>query len=228
MTHPFARAIAATLVPFALAGCCTPVDAPPAKPAATKPAAQATAADDKTISLFDGKTLKNWKSSEFGGDAEPQVEDGKLIVGVGATLSGVTYTGPALPKVDYEIELDAQKLSGDDFFVGLTFPYKDNFATLVLGGWGGGLVGISSVDNMDAANNDTGTTMNFERKKWYHVKVRATDKKIEAWVDNEQVVNLETEGKKIDLRVDIENARPFGLATYQTAAGYKNIVVRKL
>ena len=39
--------------------------------------------------------------------------------------------GP-LPKVDYEIELDAMKVNGSDFFVGLTFPYKESHASIIL------------------------------------------------------------------------------------------------
>jgi len=201
------------------------------QPPATQPTPRATttpAVDSKTITLFDGKTLDNWKPSDFGGDADTRVEDGKLIVGAGATLSGVTWKGPALPKIDYEISFDAMKINGSDFFVGLTFPYKDSFASLIMGGWGGGLVGISSVDNFDASENATSSNMGFERNTWYHVRLRTTDKKIEAWIDGKQVVDLETEDKKIDIRVDIENARPLGFTTYQTAAAYKNIVLKKL
>ena len=39
----------------------------------------------------------------------------------GNPLSGITWQGKALPRDNYAIELDAMKLDGIDFFVGLTF-----------------------------------------------------------------------------------------------------------
>ncbi len=223
------RAAAGLAMGFFIAGCC-PVDRSKNAGPATMPAAVVPggSADETTISLFDGKTLKNWKSSDFGGDGEVKVQDGKLIVGAGGTLSGVTWTGRELPTMDYEIELDAMKLSGDDFFLGLTFPYRKSFASLIMGGWGGGLTGISSIDGFDAANNDTSTNQDYKRNQWYHVRLKVTATKIEAWLDDKQIVDTETEGKRIDTRTDIDNAHPLGMTTYQTVAAYKNIVLKKL
>src|SRR5438045_2278560 len=98
------------LFAFTLTGC-THADAEtPAtkKFPATRPAA--TLPSSKTIDLFDGKTLKNWKSSEFGGEGTVEVEDGQIIVRTGATLSGVNWVGVKLPTENYEIELDAMKI----------------------------------------------------------------------------------------------------------------------
>src|SRR5438045_793761 len=80
------------------------------RPATTRPAAATAPAglfrgDAKEVSLFDGKSLGQWKSTEFGGEGSVSVEDGKIIVRSGATLSGVNWTGPALPTENYEIEL---------------------------------------------------------------------------------------------------------------------------
>lgn len=212
---------------LAITGCKR--DEPGVKPA-TQPAAAAPKADDSVISLFDGKSLKNWKSSEFGGDGDCRAEDGRLVVSAGASLSGVTWTGPALPTMDYEVELDAMKVSGDDFFVGLTFPYGKSHASLILGGWGGSVCGISSINGDDAANNPFATSRNFKRGEWYHIKLKVTKSHITAWVsdDTEPLVDVPTEDKEISLRIDIESAKPFGLSTYQTTAHYKNIVIKKL
>ena len=210
-----------------------PPSAPPATRASmasptTKPTAPA--ADAKVMNLFDGKTLKNWKVTEFGGEGPAEVEDSQIIVHSGATLSGVNWTGPALPNENFEIELDAMKLDGSDFFLGLTFPYKKDFATLVLGGWGGSVVGLSSVNGNDAANNEWAVAKEFKKKTWYHVRLRATDKRISAWLDNdpEPFLDLETTDKEISTRSDIDSAKPLGLSTYQTSAAYKNITLRKL
>src|SRR4029079_796824 len=133
-------------------------------PAATRPAAATkTAAPAGVTSLFDGKTLKNWKATEFGGEGEVSVDEGRIGVRSGATLSGVTWSGGELPHSNFEIELDAMKLDGSDFFLGLTFPYKKECASLILGGWGGGIIGISSVNGEDAANNETMTSRDFPK-----------------------------------------------------------------
>jgi len=212
-------------------------DPPPKAPAATRasaaaPTTKATtpAADAKVMNLFDGKTMKNWKVTEFGGEGPAEVEDGQIIVHSGATLSGVNWTGAALPKENFEIELDTMKLDGSDFFLGLTFPYKNDFATLVLGGWGGSVVGLSSVNGNDAANNEWAVAKEFKKKTWYHVRLRATDKRISAWLDKEAepFLDLETTDKEISTRSDIDSAKPLGLSTYQTSAAYKNITLRKL
>jgi len=197
---------------------------PTTRPAATKPA------DKDVTELFDGKTLKNWKATEFGGEGEVTVEKGQINVGAGSTLSGINWTGGALPKMNYEIELDAMKVNGSDFFVGLTFPYKESHASIILGGWGGSLVGISSINGNDAANNEYTRVREFPKDKWVHVKLRVTPDKIKVWLDKEEeaILDVDTKDVQIGLRADIDAARPLGLSTFQTAAAYKNITLKKL
>jgi hypothetical protein len=197
----------------------------------TRPSGATTrAADKNVIELFDGKTLKNWKSTEFGGEGDVSVENGQIVVGAGSTLSGVTWTGGDLPKVNYEIELDAMKLNGSDFFLALTFPYKNSAASLVLGGWGGSLCGISSINGNDAANNEHTTTRDFPKNKWVHVRLRVTPDRIKAWLDHDDenpILDVDTTDVEIGTRADIDAARPLGLSTFQTSAAYKNITLKK-
>ncbi|MFI5378234.1 MAG: DUF1080 domain-containing protein [Tepidisphaerales bacterium] len=188
---------------------------------------KAKPADEGWESLFDGKTLEGWKDSDFGGGGKPKVKDGLLILPAGATLSGVTYTGK-VPKVNYEVALEAQKLDGSDFFVGLTFPVADSFASFIVGGWGGGVVGISSIDGGDASSNSTTKVMNFDDKKWYKFRVRVLADKIQCWIDDKQIIDADIKDKKIDIRIEVEESKPFGLASYQTTAAYKNIRLKKL
>src|SRR5947209_3778646 len=107
--------------------------------------ADAPATQPAVQPLFDGKTLDKWKPTKFGGEGEVHVENGCLVIEAGVTLSGANYTGKT-PNVNYEVELDARKLEGGDFFCGLTVPVGDSFATLIVGGWGGSLCGISCLD----------------------------------------------------------------------------------
>ncbi|MCY3021536.1 MAG: DUF1080 domain-containing protein [Planctomycetota bacterium] len=208
----------------------TAPDNPPATPpkaGAEKPG-KAAADEPPWISLFDGKTLKNWKQSGFAGEAKARVEDGCILLPPGATLTGITYTGKDLPTMNYEIELEAKRVDGSDFFCGLTFPVDKSSATLVLGGWGGSLVGISSLDGNDAANNETTKMVTFEDKRWYHIRVCILKEKLEAWIDDDKVVDADTKDRKIDVRIDIEECKPCGLATYQTLGAIRNIRARKL
>jgi hypothetical protein len=204
-----------------------PAATQPAK-APEKPAASAPAAPQWT-SLFDGKTLGNWQVTQFGTQGDVEVQDGAIVVKFGDGLSGVNYAKPeTLPKINYEFQLQAKRIDGADFFCGLTFPYKDTAATLVCGGWGGALVGISSIDGNDAAHNETATTMGFDDNKWYTIRVRVTDDRMQAWIDKEEVVDLRINGRKISLRGDIELAAPLGLSTWNTSGAYKDMRIRKL
>ena len=179
-------------------------------------------------SLFDGKTLKGWKSSNFGGEAEVDVEDGAIIIDRGSSMTGITYTGGDFPKTNYEVTLEGKRLKGIDFFCTTTFPVGDASCSLVVGGWAGAVVGLSCVDGKDASENETRKTMGFDNNRWYKVKIRVTPERIKAWIDGAQVVDLATKGRKIAVRADVELSRPFGICTYDSIGAIRNIRVRQL
>jgi hypothetical protein len=180
------------------------------------------------LRLFDGATLAGWKITGFAGAGEIEVEDGSIILGMGAMLTGIVHTNP-LPNVNYEVTLKAMKIDGTDFFCGLTFPVKDSFCTLIAGGWGGGLVGLSSLDNYDASENETTTFRSFEKNRWYSFRLRVTESKIEAWLDGDPLIDVSIHGRKISLRPgDIEMSVPFGISAWQTRASVRDIRLRRL
>ncbi len=186
--------------------------------------------DAKWQSLFNGKNLQGWTVTDFAGRGEVSVTNGMMVLEMGDVLTGVNWTDTnSLPKTNYEVALDAEKLDGSDFMLALTFPFQDTACSLILGGWGGGVVGISSINGEDASLNETTKFMNFEKNRWYHVRVRVTPHKIEAWLDKEKIVDLDTSDKNISMRPgEIELSMPFGLATYQTKAAYRNIKIHRL
>lgn len=177
--------------------------------------------------LLDGRTLAGWKSTPFGGEGQVRVEDGAIIMEMGADLTGVNYT-QAFPKSNYEIALEARRIAGDDFFCGLTFPVKDSACSLILGGWGGSTVGLSSLDGFDAAENETTTFRTFERNRWYAVRVRVTDDRITAWIDDEQAVDVDLTGRHVDVRLEVELSKPLGIATWVTTGAARNIRYREI
>ncbi|HVJ80766.1 MAG TPA: DUF1080 domain-containing protein [Planctomycetia bacterium] len=179
--------------------------------------------------LFDGKTLEGWKPSGFHGEGEIKVDDGKLVIGAGKPMAGITWKdGKTLPKIDYEIELEAMRVEGKDFFVGLTFPVKDQPCSLILGGWGGSTCGLSSINGADASENETSTQQQFENGRWYKVKLRVTEKKIAAWIDGKELLSIDTTEKDFSIRIEVTRSQPLGFSTYRTTAALRNIVLRKI
>jgi len=191
-----------------------------------KPVAQPDVAAKPAKDLFDGKTLSGWKESDFAGRGEVSVKDGQIILGTGA-MTGVTWTND-LPRIDYEVSLDAMRVEGSDFFCGLTFPVNKDPCSLIVGGWGGGVVGLSSLDGQDAANNETTHYMNFQTGRWYNVRLRVTGTNITAWIDNAKLVEADITGKSVSIRLEVEASKPLGIASWSTTAALRNIKLRRL
>src|SRR4051812_39505076 len=91
--------------------------------------------------LFDGQSLKGWKETAFTGHGTVKVEDGTIVIGKGY-MTGVNLSG-TFPKANYELRMEAQRVEGNDFFAGITFPAADSHLTWINGGWGGKVVGLS-------------------------------------------------------------------------------------
>jgi 3-keto-disaccharide hydrolase len=178
--------------------------------------------------LFDGKTLANWAATEFGGQGKVRVRDGTIEIDEGATMSGITWSGGAPPKTNYEISLEAMRVSGIDFFCALTFPVAETHCTFVVGGWGGGVVGLSSIDGLDASENETTDAMSFSNNRWYRIRVRVDPDRIQAWIDDKEMVNVSTMGRRISIRSECDLSRPLGIATWMTSAALRNIRLRAL
>ena len=199
------------------------------EPAAAEQPAEKTCQKDpyKWQDLFDGKTLKGWKVPKFGGEGKVTVKDGAIVLGMGESLTGITWTGK-VPTEDYECTWEGKRTLGYDFFCTLTFPVGKDHVSFVTGGWGGTVVGISCVDWYDASDNITSQFMSFDDKKWYPFRVRVTKKKIEAWVGDEKKVDLEREGHKFSIRDEVDLSRPLGISAWMTEGMVRKIRIRKL
>lgn len=179
-------------------------------------------------SLFDGKSLGQWEETDFGGKDEVTVRNGTIVLAMAtADLSGITWKGEVHP-VNYEIELQAKRVKGSDFFCGLTFPYKTSHCTLIVGGWGGTLVGLSSFDNLDASQNETTCTREFKTGEWYTIRLRVRDNHIEAWIQGKKLIDARPYERTVSVRYEVEPSRPLGIAAWNTEAALKNIRMRTL
>jgi len=178
--------------------------------------------------LFDGKSLDGWKASFTDNSGKVFVKDGVIVLEKGMKMTGVTYAGKDFPKTDYEVVLEGKRIDGRDFFCTTTFPVGDGFCSLVVGGWGGMLTGISSINGADASENETTSSMEFKDDKWYKVRIRVSEKKVECWIGDDKVADVERKGRRFSTRIECEDCQPFGLATYDTVGAVRDIRVRTL
>jgi len=179
-------------------------------------------------SMFDGKTLQGWRESAFTGHGEVRVDNGTIVLGPGAPMTGVTFTGE-FPKSNYEVRFEGARIGGNDFFASFTFPVGNAFCTWVTGGWGGDIVGLSSLDGWDASDNETRTYFDFEKGRWYAFRLQVTPSRITGWIDDKQIVNVEITGRKVGLRPgEIQRSAPFGFASYGTTGALRKIDYRLL
>lgn len=200
---------------------------PDAKGTPSAESSAAPQADPAWKSLFDGKTLAGWKVPQFGGEGEVRVEDGAIVMDMGSSMTGIAWTGE-VARDNYELELEGRRIDGSDFFCTTTFPVGDDSCSLVVGGWGGGVVGLSSVDFADASENATTKFMSFKEGQWYRVRIRVTDAAIEAWIDDEPLVNQPRKDHKFGIRMEVDLCRPLGICTWTTKGAVRNIRSRSL
>lgn len=199
------------------------------------PTAAAQGSDDATapapLVLFDGETLDGWEATDFYKPGEVVVEGGAIVLGLSPAsggMTGITSTRTDLPRTDYELSYRAKRVSGRDFFAAATFPVGETYLTLVNGGWGGTVTGLSSIDGADASENLTGTFQEYENGTWYAFKVRVTDASIRCWVDDEGLVTFDPQGHHLGTRLETSFNQPLGFATWETSGAIKDIVIRPL
>ena len=180
------------------------------------------------LALFNGKDLAGWKAAPFdSGGAVNVLTNGIVQCGIGDPLSGIAYTNTP-PTMNYELSLEAQRAEGSDFFIALTIPVEKSFCTVIIGGWGGGLCGVSSIDYMDASENQWSEGLRLDNNRWYTLRVRVTPGVLQVFLNNDlYATRIEYgEASRLSLRSgDIDKTKPLGLATYRTRALWRNFTL---
>ncbi len=180
--------------------------------------------------LFDGKTLDGWRiidKFDFRRHGKVFVQDQTILLEQGQPATGISWKGE-FPRNNYELRFQAQRVEGSDFFCGLTFPVKEKHCTLILGGWGGSVVGLSNVDSYSAVENETTTAIEFEQKRWYSVRLRVTEQRITVWVDDDKTIDLETRGREFSIYWEQEPVTPLGLVTWNTTGAVRKLQLKRL
>jgi hypothetical protein len=181
-----------------------------------------TTEKNDSSSLFNGKDLDGWEITNFGPQGPVYVSGGSIILGMGEGCTGITWKRD-FPKEDYMVTLQAKRVSGHDFFCGMTFPVGDSPCTLIVGGWGGSVVGLSSINKLDASENETKVLKNFENNRWYKICLIVKPDTIKASIDDNILIDFAIGNNKLSIRPEVQLSRPFGIASWTTTAAIKDI-----
>ncbi|HOS71702.1 MAG TPA: DUF1080 domain-containing protein [Bacteroidales bacterium] len=178
--------------------------------------------------LFNGRDLDGWEITNFGPQGPVYVSGTTIVLGMGEGCTGITWK-KEFPEMNYRISLEARRVAGNDFFCGMTFPAGKEPCTLIVGGWGGTTVGLSTINSMDASENQTTNFREFEKNRWYRISLLVHADTIRALIDDEVVVNF-VKGKydELSIRPEVELSKPFGIASWYTTAQLRNIRLDKL
>jgi len=187
---------------------------------------QTVSKQDSTY-LFDGETLDGWEITNFGPQGPVYVSGGAIILGMGEGCTGITWE-KEFPVMNYKVTLEAKRVSGTDFFCGMTFPVGKEPCTLIVGGWGGTVVGLSSINKKDASENETTTLMKFEKDYWYRICLMVKEDTIKAFIDDTVVVDFIKRDKVLSIRPEVELSKQFGIASWYTTAALRNIRLEKI
>ena len=68
----------------------------------------------------------------------------------------------------------------------------------------------------------------LDRNKWYNIRVRVADGKVECWLDDKQMVDVDLKGKRISTRIEVDANRPLGCCCYNVESALKDIKLRRL
>ena len=176
-----------------------------ARAAASQPSIPEPARAGDWVSLFDGKTLDGWSVIErfpggpdwWGGDrgGKVRVADGRMVLEPGDPLTALSWTRE-FPSDDYEIALEAMRVAGNFACPVICFPVGTESCRFMAGGWANSVVGVGLVDGKSALRNITTRRMGTPSGLWYHVRLRVSKARIQAWLDDKEVVDLARDGHR--------------------------------
>ncbi len=178
------------------------------------------------VEAFSPENQSKWTSEGFAIAGSEEWDGSTLSLPVGADLVGVRWTGE-LPEIPYVIRYEARRIDGVDFFGALTFPVRSSgeCLTWIPGGWGGGVAGLSSINDKDASENESTQYRGFNDEQWYQFELEVRKASLVVRIDGvphqftlngEKLDALPLDGLKLGLRPGpIEACSPLGVAGWQ-------------
>ncbi len=85
------------------------------------------------------------------------------------------------------------------------------------------MTGLSTIDGASANENGTTSYISYKTGQWYKVRVRVTDDKIQAWLDDKQIVDQDHRKVDVGIRISVSRCRPLGICAFETRALFRNI-----
>ena len=73
--------------------------------------------------------------------------------------------------------------------------------------------------------DETYDSYGFSPDRWYRIRLRVTEEKIEAWADDNKIVDFTIGKHDLSLRWGMEPTVPFGISTYYTKGAVRFIRV---
>ncbi|MEO9591723.1 MAG: family 16 glycoside hydrolase [Rhodopirellula bahusiensis] len=174
-----------------------------------------------------GITREDWKKKPEEGSAKKPATAELFRLGMGDPLTGIRWTGD-FPLENYELRMQARRTDGFDFFAAVTFPVGKEHCSFVLGGWGGGVVGISSIDGNDASSNETTGYQDFKNKQWYEIRIRVDKDNVTTWIDGMEWASINRSEHTFDIRIEMDPCLPLGIANFQCESEIRGVEVRRL
>ena len=195
---------------------------PPLPAVAAAPPAFLAPGDD--VELFDGSTLGMWKPESTGAGDSVRVEQGAIQLSWGSPGTSVAWTGTRVP-ANYELALEVMSIegSGSGYWF-LTFPIDgERTCTLTLAnqlGWlCGGPGSVSDGALTRAFGLDGGT--------WHSVRLRVVRGRIEASLDEEELVVEPAEAPATALS-ESPSSPSLEIATWGMTAAVREIRLKRL
>jgi hypothetical protein len=76
---------------------------------------------------------------------------------------------------------------------------------------------------MDASENETTLNRQFEKDRWYRIRLKVNGEAIQVWIDDEMVIDFKMGDNSLSIRPEVELSRPFGIASWRTTAAIRDI-----
>jgi hypothetical protein len=193
---------------------------------------EAPAQTGKWVNLFDERYRSQWEIIDVakgrGHGGKSSVKDGRaLLSGLKNRITG-RWVGK-FPTMDYEVVFEVARTAG------LRFPYVvfavgDSHGVWFMAGRDGTYAGLSTVDGKgyDQKGNPTYRRVRYAAKRWYKARLRVAGGKVEAWVDDEQVIDLPDAERRVQKDAFGVTLKPFTISVHEAVNVIRNLRLHSL